>query len=159
MRNTILSIGAIHRGLAMETSDEWRPMGSAPRDGTVIEIRCSYGVAPWYKLYRWGTTYSAHSNDGIVEFEGEPHWCAVPSDGSSFTEDATFNWRPYNGDPQNYSDPTGGFQNDPAYWRGAVAAKYGLPLDYFEAEAARNARRNQCQPELEPLPWWKWLFG
>lgn len=34
--------------------------------------------------------------------------------------------------PDNYTDPTGGMQNDMAYWRGAVAGKYGKPLDYFE---------------------------
>ena len=31
----------------------WRPINTAPRDGTVIEIKNNYGLAPWYDLFRW----------------------------------------------------------------------------------------------------------
>jgi hypothetical protein len=39
-------------------------------------------------------------------------------------------------------------QNDAAYWRGAVAAKHGLPLDYFEKEVALNSKPSRLDPTL-----------
>jgi hypothetical protein len=31
----------------------WQPITTAPRDGTVIEIQCTYGAKPWTALVRW----------------------------------------------------------------------------------------------------------
>jgi hypothetical protein len=33
---------------------EWRMMDTAPRDGTVVEIKCCYGLHPWYGFYHYG---------------------------------------------------------------------------------------------------------
>lgn len=66
------------------------------------------------------------------------------------------------GTPQTYVDPTGGMQNDMAYWRGAVAAKRGLPLDAFEKTAARNARNREKQEAIAApakRSWFDWFFG
>ena len=94
---------------------QWQHMSSAPRDGTIIETRCTYGVAPWYGLHKW---------DGA-------RW--VSPDGlSGVTGESTLAWRPHNGDVAAYIDPTNGFQDDPKYWRQAVAVKYGLPKNHFE---------------------------
>lgn len=143
--------------MSMANVADWRPIASAPRDGTIIEVRCTYGVAPWYGLYHWvsgpeevealsldadGTTKS-HK----VIVTREPHWAKVGEPSLGFSEGPTFTWRPYQGNATQYIDPTGGAQDSPAYWRGAVAQKYGLPLDYFEKETARNIGQSK--------PWWK----
>ena len=44
-----LQMGAYYRSIAHDMA-EWQPMDTAPRDGTVVEIRQSYGVAPWYAV-------------------------------------------------------------------------------------------------------------
>lgn len=107
-------------------------METAPRDGTVIEVRCTYGVAPWYGIYRWGDKITV-VQDGIThEMHGQPRWVKVGDECSGFLEDQTFSWRPVTGMVSSYVDPTGGRQDDPAYWRAAVARKYGLPESYFE---------------------------
>lgn len=31
----------------------WKRMASAPRDGTTVEMLETYGVAPWYGIFRW----------------------------------------------------------------------------------------------------------
>lgn len=112
---------------------DWHSMESAPRDGTIIEVRCTYGVAPWYGIFRWTDEMSYQNQDGTTtKLKGEPRWTKVGDDASGFTEDGTFTWRPYRNDGAAYVDPTGGFQNDPRYWRQAVSRKYGLPLDHFE---------------------------
>lgn len=152
--NHALEVGAQHS--RQSASREWRSMDSAPRDGTVIEIMCTYGVAPWYDLVKWTNEYKAWCVGGddaghyITMTSSEPSWRSVTK-GSSPASESSLKWRPYNGDPANYVDPTGGMQDDMAYWRGAVAAKYGLPLDHFEELAERNRRANNKK-------WWQfWL--
>lgn len=134
---------------AAETQDGWQPMSAAPRDGTVIEVRCSYGVAPWYGLYKWSDTRIATDQHGQSHtFKTEPAWIGASDPGSSIDGGSSFKWRPYTGDVAQYADPTGGAQNSAAYWRGAVAAKYGLPPDTFEREVARNVARDRKS-------WWQ----
>ncbi len=114
----------------MSGVNEWRSMSSAPRDGTFVELECTYGVAPWYCLARWTdeivlagkTTFKSH------QFSWQKPW---PDNGGPFDEHS-LRWRSYNGIVSSYIDPTGGQQNDAVYWRKAVARKYGLPEDHFE---------------------------
>lgn len=123
---------------------DWQPMSSAPRDGTWVELKCSYGVAPWYCVARWTNEDIAIGRDGPVKItNAEPAW-REPEGGGPFSE-GSLEWRPYRGEPEEYSDPTGGLQNSMAYWRGAVAAKHGLPADAFEEITARNERASLKQ--------------
>ena len=34
----------------------WKPIESAPKDGTIVEIRCKYGIDPWYGEFKWSNT-------------------------------------------------------------------------------------------------------
>ena len=113
----------------------WRSMDTAPRDGTIVELKCTYGVAPWYNLFRW--------SDGRWEQHDDPSMGVSSED--------SLHWRPYSGEPSAYADPTGGAQNDAAYWRSAAARAHGLPPDYFEKSAAGTA------PTTRPS-WWRRLF-
>lgn len=115
----------------------WFSMDTAPRDGTWVELKCTYGVAPWYCVAQWN-----------IE---ELRW--KKPDGSGPFSESSLHWRPYDGDIAAYTDPTGGMQNDAAYWRGAVASKYALPADHFEKVASPVAKA------APPRPWWKIIFG
>ena len=117
----------------------WNSMDTAPRDGTWVEIKNTYGVAPWYCVARWTREDFARCSDGTrKKFEmPDPAW--VTPDGGGPCSEGSLHWRPYAGEVSAYIDPTGGMQNQMAYWRGAVAQQYGLPLDHFEAEVSRRA--------------------
>jgi len=99
-------------------SGGWQPMASAPRNGTPIEVRCTYGAAPWYGLFRWTDEMSSEDQNGVVHTmrSQAKRWAKVGNDCSGFTEDSTFSWRPYAGQSQAYVDPTGGAQNTQKYW-------------------------------------------
>lgn len=129
----------------------WQPMSSAPRDGTVVEVMCTYGVAPSYSLAKWTTEFTTTQLDGerVKRTWKEPEWVNLRS-GGGWIYESSMKWRPYTGEVDNYIDPTGGAQNSPAYWRGAVAQKYGLPLNYFEKQVAKNTN---AKPSF-----WRWLF-
>lgn len=134
---TMLEAGAIWRVAGIEQHG-WSSMASAPRDGTVIEVRNSYGIAPTYSLAKWTTESTANSNEGRVSYIlSAPEWVDTVNGGGWISELA-LNWRPYSGDITKYIDPTGGAQDSPAYWRGAIASKYGLPLNHFETQVAKN---------------------
>lgn len=102
----------------------WSEMASAPHDGTVIEVRCACGVAPWFELFRWD-----------VERQ---RWADAKNPALSFTESRDFMWRPYTDSVENYVDPTGGRQYDPCYWREAAARSLGKPWDYFELTVTKE---------------------
>jgi hypothetical protein len=121
---------------------QWLTMESAPRDGTIVEVRCTYGVAPWYGLYRWTNTNSPAAECGY-------EWTKATDSNMSVLDESCLMWRPYQGDVAAYVDPTGGAQDSGAYWRAAVAKKYGLPDDYFESRASQR-------PMLRRLT--NWLF-
>jgi hypothetical protein len=77
-------------------------------DGTVIELKNNYGVAPSYSIVKRvdGTWQDANNpNSRVMDYEGNE-------------------WREYDGDVESYVDPTGGRQNDMNYWRAAVAVKH-----------------------------------
>lgn len=115
-------------------------IATAPRDGTIIEIKNTYGVAPSYALFRWSGEIAWP--DGRTTTTS-PYWQSVKDCRSGLDGEGPWaTWRPFIGDPSMYVDPTNGAQHTSEYWRGATAAKHGLPLDAFERIAAENARRN-----------------
>ena len=147
-----LSVGAAARQGAYD-GQGWRPIGTAPKDGTIIEIRCTYGVAPWYGIFIWKETVVLRDNNGESFEVRRPGWRRVGDDSSSFEEGPSFAWRPYRGSTISYVDPTGGAQDSPAYWRGAAAASQGLPLDIFEKLTQRNAEKAERK-----VGFWDWFF-
>lgn len=157
-----LEMGALQQSFGGGSSDGWRSMETAPRDGTWVELKCSYGVAPWYCIARWTDEEVMRCVNGpsVTFKKSKPSW--IKSSGGGPFDERSLQWRPYSGEVADYKDPTGGMQDDPAYWRGAAARKYGLPLDHFEAMAARNAKRNgtitTASVDKTPLTWWKRLF-
>ncbi len=119
-------------------STGWRDMASAPHDGTPIEIRNTYGVAPWFGLFRWTAvghredsdcTFSqkdgrpfvnCYPNGHVTEYtKSEPSWEEVSRPGHFQLCDRseTCHWRPYAGNVSAYTDPTGGAQFTSDYWR------------------------------------------
>lgn len=83
----------------------WHEIDSAPRDGTVIEIKNSYGIAPYYGLYKW---------DGLCwQSERDPSITIM-------TGNHDLSWRAYSGSVSDYRDPTGGAQETPEYWQDAA---------------------------------------
>ena len=128
--------------------EDWLEMGAAPRDGSVVEIACLAGIAPWYGLYRWtepGDTYP----DG-EPYGSEPGWrdplrlsggVGAPNriDSTAWfsgprelyeaicrddpTGEKYLLWRPTAQDPAHYVDPTRGEQGGRAYWLRAIARR------------------------------------
>lgn len=150
----VLLAGAVaHR--TMYRQDDWRSMDTAPRDGTYVELKCTYGVAPWYCIARWTDEGIAHGPNGKQHpFKRDrPSW-RKPEGGGPFSE-GHLQWRPYKGTVESYVDPTDGMQDSMAYWRGAVAAKYGLPPDRFESEVKRNVSKERTPKS----GFWSRLFG
>ena len=110
----------------------WRLISEAPRDGTVIETKNAYGVAPTYGLFKW--TDESFFEDGTA-FKSEASWMNVHKKNMGISgEGSWLSWRPYVGNVTDYKDPTNGVQNDPGYWRGAVAAKGGFRSDIYEVK-------------------------
>lgn len=146
-RVALLRLGNDHRVGNDSSNHDWRAMDSAPRDGMIVELKCSYGVAPWYAICRWtDERYALDMGTGaLVRLEPDGFsWRKVGSSGGP-SDERYLQWRPYDGQSQSYVDPTGGAQDTAEYWRGAVAGKHGLPLDYFEDEARKNSRKNGPQ--------------
>lgn len=98
---------------------DWKPIHEAPRDGTVIEVLETYGIAPWYGLYKW------------VKLDGNPspgHWMSAEELNKGVIEDACLFWRPYS-KSGTYKDPTNGAQNGVAYWCAAMHRPYDKKTD------------------------------
>lgn len=105
----------------------WKPMSTAPHDGTIIEVCNNYGIAPYYGLYRWTTERKCFDNNGKIEtFTMAPGWVSVKDGMQSFEEGHHFTWRPYSGTPEGYRDPTGGAQDSSGYWLRASLPFLGL---------------------------------
>lgn len=157
LRNTAGLFGA-GNGNGMAIGD-WQPMSTAPRDGTPVELRCTYGVAPWYGLFSWTdeamVSVTICHSDGTQTHEPRQLHKVTPgwhdASGQGVSDEQYLTWRPYSGNAGGYVDPTGGLQDNPAYWRAAVAAKYGLPPDAYEKTAERNERKNK-ERERPPVP-------
>lgn len=128
---------------------QWLPMNTAPRDGRWVELKCTYGVAPWFCVARWTDEAIALGAGGPIRFRSqEASW--VKLNGGGRFDEAHLSWRPYDGDPTSYADPTGGAQNSVTYWRGAIAAKYGLPADHFERNLEQKRDAKVAPKHLEP---------
>lgn len=80
----------------------FKHMSTAPRDGTIIEIKCSYGIMPWYALGQY--------------IDGELR--QYPDSMKGWTNENSLSWREFDGDPENYVDPTNGAQWTYKYWGG-----------------------------------------
>lgn len=109
----------------MKQEDGWRTMQSAPRDGTVIEFMETFGIAPWYDLYRWA----------VVESGSSARWVNSGSSGragNGVGEDSCLFWRPYKGNPNAYHDPTNGEQNSTSYWCAAMGLPFNPRTGYCE---------------------------
>lgn len=83
----------------------WNDIATAPRDGTVIEIRNDYGIAPWYGIYKWA--------DGRG-------WVDATDDRKGTADGEFLSWRHYNRTVADYVDPTNGAQMSKSYWRRAA---------------------------------------
>lgn len=98
----------IHNGQRVPRAESsWLPMSSAPRDGTVVELRNSFGIAPWYGLFRW------------IADDIRPSWrsAADPRSGiADCVSDFQLAWRPTTQSPDEYVDPTNGAQDTRDYW-------------------------------------------
>jgi hypothetical protein len=94
----------------------WQPIVSAARDGTVIEIKNDYGIAPWYGLHKW------------VSGRG---WVSATDESSECGDGPWLTWRPYEGDPAQYTDPTNGAQESKEYWQAASGKNGGWVGDLF----------------------------
>ena len=46
----------------MMSFDPWQPISTAPRDGTIIGIKCSYGLDAWYGRHFWDKENMAWRN-------------------------------------------------------------------------------------------------
>ena len=111
---------AYQRGEEMSMTigqNRWRSMDTAPRDGTWVELKCTYGVAPWYCLARW-TDEISHGQDGQMHTFKRSRFSWVKREGGGPFEEGSLHWRPYAGEVTSYTDPTGGMQDNQAYWRG-----------------------------------------
>lgn len=85
---------------------EWRSINSAPRDGTVIEIKNDWSpIAPWFGLFHWA--------DG----KGGYKWRRADNEPSNIYNGPHLSWRQYNGKVGDYVDPTRGAQFSERYWQ------------------------------------------
>jgi hypothetical protein len=116
----------------MIDQSEWKPIKDAPHDGTTVEIVETYGVAPWYGLYKWTKDAVATdlSTGKTSHFQMEnPSWRSVDTPGGGVSaDDGCLFWRPYKGGI-TYTDPTGGAQKSVAYWCTAMHAEYDAKKD------------------------------
>ena len=118
--------------ISAASSGEWKSVDSAPRDGTSVEMLETYGIAPWYGLFRWTTDEAAFEiNTGkVMHFKNRtPSWQAVDNPGHSVVEDNCLFWRPYHGSGSAYVDSTRGAQQSVAYWCAYLHRAYDAKKD------------------------------
>jgi hypothetical protein len=120
----------------------WRTMQSAPRDGTIVEMIQTYGVAPWYGIFKWvkekvnAQTNCVQIKSGVVSSSGTAcappaaigRWQSAEDDHSGVVENKCLFWRPYEAKGK-YVDPTGGAQKSVAYWCAYMHRPYDAKTD------------------------------
>jgi len=138
----------------------YRSMATAPRDGTVIEVKCSYGIAPWYGLFSWtdeALAYTSGPGRGptrIEKIKTQPGWYRPDRPGGIHAEH-TCEWRPYQKPVDRYVDPTGGAQEQSSYWLRAVARQHGVELaQLMPAETVRATPKPARPTVLERVRAW-----
>lgn len=107
---------------------DWKPVATAPRNGTVIEMMQAFGAAPWYGIYKWSPM-----GDGL---ESPMKWMKADEPNMAVTETPCLFWRQYS-KTGKYVDPTNGAQSTKAYWCEPVGARY-------------DAKNDRCY-----YPWWQ----
>lgn len=107
------SFGKDCSSIAASYTGGWKPISTTPRDGSPVELLETYGVAPWYGLFRW--------NGRGWEKVGDPHM--------GVSEDECLFWRPFEGEKEKYVDPTGGAQDTVDYWCRQMKMRYDKKTD------------------------------
>jgi hypothetical protein len=106
-------------------SSQWKPLSSAPHDGTVVEVLNTYGIAPTYRLFK---------------YDAKLHWIqADAKHGGLIGEDCMY-WRSYTGAIDKYVDPTGGKQNSVAYWCSAEHMYYDKKNDKCVSRPVKSVK-------------------
>ena len=95
-------------------SSKWKPLSTAPHDGTVVEILNTYGIAPTY---------------GLFKYDAKLQWVQVDVKDRGLSDGNCMYWRSYTGAIDKYVDPTGGKQNSVAYWCSAEHMYYDKKND------------------------------
>ncbi len=122
------SFGKQCYSIAASSYGGWKPAKFAPHDGTVVEMMETYGVAPWYGLFKWTKDHISVWGNGPdkgkkTHFDAAPSWVGVSDPESGVDEDECLFWRPYKSSGK-YVDPTNGAQRSIAYWCLAVHRPY-----------------------------------
>ncbi len=128
----LISASAFARcdSIAAASHGGWKPMSSAPRDGTVVEMIETYGVAPWYGIFKWtDEAISTDQNGNTVHFKTSKHWQQVDRNGGLTDGDVCVFWRPYESTGE-YVDPTGGAQDSVTYWCAYMHVPYDPKTGY-----------------------------
>lgn len=133
---TGIAFGQECDSIAAASYGGWKPVSTAPRDGTVVEMMQTYGVAPTYGLYKWTRelmvlelVFGQRSPQPKPYKMKTPAWVSADNSGSYFDSSRCLFWRPYKGDVAKYVDPTGGAQNKVAYWCAAMHVAYDPKKD------------------------------
>jgi hypothetical protein len=92
----------------------WKPIATAPKTGVTVEVLQTYGIAPWYGLFKWNKDTNMWQ-DAIDPRKGVGEECAF--------------WRPTQSTPTTYREPTGGAQNSVEYWCRAAHRPYNKKKD------------------------------
>lgn len=106
-------------------SSQWKPLSTAPHDGTVVEILNTYGIAPTY---------------GLFKYDAKLHWIQVDVKDRGLSDGNCMYWRSYAGAIDKYVDPTGGKQNSVAYWCSAEHMYYDKKNDICVSRPVKSVK-------------------
>jgi hypothetical protein len=118
--------------IAAASKGGWKPMDSAPRDGSVVELVQTHGIAPWYGRFKWTreTRGVDQRSNAVHDISPQATWVNVDEPSGVIQDDCLF-WRPYKGTGR-YIDPTRGAQNSVAYWCAGSHRPYDKKTDTCE---------------------------
>lgn len=123
----------------------FKSMDTAPRDGTIIEVMNSYGFRPTFAL---------------AQFIEDPHggeFRGYPDSTRCWVSESNLSWRPYDGDPDSYIDPTGGAQNTFRYWGVDRDGRFDKEYTVFSNEKVITGAGTLIAP-VKKRSWWQRLF-